>query len=832
MKAIIMAGGEGARLRPLTCSLPKPMVPLMSRPMMEYIVELLKYHGITDLGVTLQYIPEKIQDHFGSGETWGVNFSYFLEEEPLGTAGSVKNAGSFLDDTFIVISGDCLTDINLSRAVEFHRGKGGLATIVLTSQEIPLEYGIVIVNDKGEITSFLEKPRWGEVFSDKVNTGIYILEPEILQYIPEGKQFDFSKDLFPLLLNKGKPLFGCELPGYWCDIGNLNQYRHAHYDILDRKVELRLFAEEVEKDIWLEEGCDVHPQVELTPPLYISKNTFVDRGAVVGEHSVLGNNNLVHKNASVKKGITWSHVQLGKGSAIRGAVLNSGVRVEQGAAVYEESVVGDKCVLESRAVLNPKVKLWPHKRVESGAVVNENVIWGEHSKRFLFGVEGIKGDLNGDLSLEYTVKLGSAFAFWAGSSGSVVVAADSKPSSQLIKRAVSSGLMAGGVDVLDLKESVIPVERLSTAYLGALGGIFVQSLPHEGFNLIRFFDREGLDFSHGDARKLEQIISRDDFPRATWNKLGTFHQVEGFNSLYQKELLREVSNQKIKDASFSILIGNPPTHIENFLLPVLHEMGCSTTVVHFNGIYSPEGEEFNHYKIDLAEKVLNLNASLGVWIEPGGERMLLVDDEGREVSGEEYHALLSLLLLRGGRTFNLVQPVSASWAHEELARKNDGSVVRSKTFPRHFQENIKENSAARAQGDRSREQFSIQMMQIDAVSALAKLLELLAVENKSLSRLRSELPDIKIKSKEISCPWNRKGHIMRRLVEEPPGVADKIELLDGVKFFFQNGWALVIPDPEKPTYRIYGEGFTEKISESLTDFFAQKVKELQDEKNK
>ena len=177
MKAVIMAGGEGTRLRPLTCDRPKPMVPILGRPMMEYIVKLLVKHHFSEIAVTLQYLPDSIMDFFGSGESYGVSFRYYVEEEPLGTAGSVKNASSFLDDTFLVISGDCLTDIDLTKALKFHREKKAVATIVLTPVENPLEYGVVMAEPKGRIIRFLEKPGWGEVFSDTVNTGIYILSP-------------------------------------------------------------------------------------------------------------------------------------------------------------------------------------------------------------------------------------------------------------------------------------------------------------------------------------------------------------------------------------------------------------------------------------------------------------------------------------------------------------------------------------------------------------------------------------------------------------------------------------------------------------------------------
>ena len=206
MKAIIMAGGEGSRLRPLTCTIPKPLVPILNRPVMEYTIELLKRNQIEEIGVTLQYLPQEIENWFGDGREWNISLTYFTETNPLGTAGSVKNAESFLDDTFIVISGDALTDFDLQKAIDFHKKKKALVTLILTSVNNPLEYGVVLTHKDGSIDRFLEKPGWGEVFSDQVNTGIYIIEPDVLEYIPSDKPYDFSKDLFPALLHKDLPL--------------------------------------------------------------------------------------------------------------------------------------------------------------------------------------------------------------------------------------------------------------------------------------------------------------------------------------------------------------------------------------------------------------------------------------------------------------------------------------------------------------------------------------------------------------------------------------------------------------------------------------------------
>ena len=240
MKAIIMAGGKGTRLRPLTCNKPKPMVPIANRPMMEHILNLLKEHGFNEVLITACFLPEQIENYFGDGSQYGLELKYLTEEVPLGTAGSVRNGAEFLTETFLVISGDALTDIDLRAAVESHRQRGATASLILTRVDNPLEYGVVICDQEGRIKRFLEKPGWGEVFSDTVNTGIYILEPKIFEYYQQGQEYDFSKHLFPQLLSAGEPLFGYVADGYWSDIGNLEQYRQAHYDVLSGKVRVSI----------------------------------------------------------------------------------------------------------------------------------------------------------------------------------------------------------------------------------------------------------------------------------------------------------------------------------------------------------------------------------------------------------------------------------------------------------------------------------------------------------------------------------------------------------------------------------------------------------------
>jgi len=223
MKAIVMAGGQGTRLRPLTSNQPKPMVPVVNKPTIQHILELLQRNGINEVIMTLAFLPRLIRNHFGDGSSLGMHIDYTVEETPAGTAGSIRLAKDLLDDTFLVISGDALTDFDLTSVIEFHRRREAMITIALKSVEHPLEFGVVIVDEEGRIQRFLEKPGWGQVFSDTVNTGIYVIEPEVLDHIPEGQPYDFSHNLFPKLFDMRKPLYGVVCDGYWQDIGSLEQ---------------------------------------------------------------------------------------------------------------------------------------------------------------------------------------------------------------------------------------------------------------------------------------------------------------------------------------------------------------------------------------------------------------------------------------------------------------------------------------------------------------------------------------------------------------------------------------------------------------------------------
>src|SRR6516165_7999230 len=288
-----MAGGGGTRLRPQTSNLPKPMLPCVGRPMMEHIVSLLRRHSITDIVVTVAFLPNAIRSYFGDGSELGVRMAYATEESPLGTAGSVRNAMEQLTERFIVISGDVLTDIDLTEVIGFHEKNEALATIALSAVENPLEFGIVITREDGSIERFLEKPGWGQVFSDTINTGIYVLEPVIFEQIPEGRAVDFSGEVFPAVLDAGDPLFGYVAAGYWEDVGTTAAYLKAHEDILNGRVDVGVSGFELRPGIWVGKGTSVHPSVRMDGPAFIGENCTVDPDAVLGPYATVGANTRV-----------------------------------------------------------------------------------------------------------------------------------------------------------------------------------------------------------------------------------------------------------------------------------------------------------------------------------------------------------------------------------------------------------------------------------------------------------------------------------------------------------------------------------------------------------
>lgn len=814
MKAIIMAGGEGSRLRPLTCNRPKPLVPVLNRPIMAYCIDLLKKHGITEIGVTLQYLPEAIREYFGDGSEMGVKLHYFVEESPLGTAGSVKNAESFLDETFIVISGDALTDLDLSRALDFHRANQAIGTLVLTRVECPLEYGVVITGRDGQIVRFLEKPSWGEVFSDTVNTGIYVLEPDVLEYFAPNQKFDFSKDLFPLLLRENQRLFGLVLSGYWCDIGNLEQYRQAHYDALSGKVALHIPGREIAPQVWVGDNVHLPEDVKIEGPVVLGSNSRIGSGVCLEKYSVIGDGCMLQDGVSVKRSIIWNHSFVGQGVALRGAIVGTGVQVQAGAGIFEGAVVGDHSVIRERATLKPEVKLWPHKVIEKETIVNKSLVWGTRQTKHLFGHEGVAGLVNVEITPEFCAQLGAVFGSIFDPGSPVVVSSDGFPASRMLAGAAAAGLQSAGIEVLEASAPTTPLHRFAVREFGCRGGMhFKLSKERDGRVTILFTDSVGGNLSRSSERKIENLFAREDYTRVPAGEILTTKGPVKVLDQYLRFLLSGIGDDQF--TSVGALIAIYAAHLEPGLRAIAERLGLTLVPAAMNKDwdYSLKWSDLRTMVDEVAEMVVEQKAVAGAVIDADAERLILIDERGRVIQDDLLLALMTLYVLKsGGKT--VYAPVSASRALEQIAKRYRGRVVRTKTAPQDFVQKVMAEDT---------QQF---FLHFDSLAALARVLSLLAREKCSLSSLIDEIPPIYKAEREVPVSWEAKGRVIRKLIEAEDEA--NMELLDGVKVFHPDGWALVLPDPDEPRCKVFSEGVSMEIADSLTEMYINRIKNFTD----
>ena len=818
MKAVIMAGGEGSRLRPLTCNLPKPMVPIANKPVMEHIIELLKKYGINDIAVTLAYMPEIIKDYFNDGSEFGVNLTYFTEDEPLGTAGSVKNAEQFLDETFIVISGDALTDINLDKALAFHKNSGALATLVLKKVESPIEYGVIVTDQFGKITRFLEKPSWGEVFSDTVNTGIYVLAPEVLSYIKANQIFDFSKDLFPILLEKKEPMYGFVTDDYWCDIGDLDAYVNVHKDILDRKVDIKLEGREIRQGVWVEQGATVSKEAIIKPPVLIGKNSIIKSGSAIESYCVIGESSHI-EGGSLKKSILWKGCVLKNKTQLRGSVLCNKVYFKDKAAAYEGSVIGDNCILGKSSTIKPGIKIWPNKNIDSGTDINSNLVWGSKYSKNLFGNRGIVGEINMDITPEFASKLGVTYGATCKRGSKIGVCCDDDGALIMLKKALLSGLMSAGIEVYDIGTALLPVTRSAIRFYNLNGGIHISAFGKEKDMLvIDVLNKFGSNIERCEERKIENSFIREDFIRCTFSEIKPIVYIPEHSVFYIQTIINSVL---AKEHNLKIALMTKSKYLKSIVERILSELKCEFVFIDskIDGINKRKESVFSNIKT-LTSTVKLGGFDIGVYIENSYEKMMLIDTKGRVIADDLYTALISLIHLKKTKGNTVVVPLNTSDVIEKIAGQNEGIVVRTKTSDKE----VMKKMLCEEYQESATDFFN---MNFDAIAGLVKIIDYMALNNLSLSKIVDMIPDFHILKKEVKCPWSAKGKVIRSIIEENDST--NIETVEGVKVLGDKGWVLVLPDAEQPICKVISEGYSQEFASELTDIYVDKVKAISQE---
>jgi mannose-1-phosphate guanylyltransferase/phosphomannomutase len=828
VKAVIMAGGEGTRLRPQTSNLPKPMLPLVGRPMMEHIVSLLRRHGITDIVVTVAFLPNAIRSYFGNGSELGVRMVYATEETPLGTAGSVRNARDELTERFLVISGDVLTDINLTSMIEFHEKNGALATLALCAVENPLEFGIVITREDGSIERFLEKPGWGQVFSDTINTGIYVLEPEIFDVIPEGRAVDFSSEVFPTVLEAGAPIFGYVADGYWEDVGTTAAYLKAHEDILNGKVEVDISGFELKPGVFLGKGSSVDPSARLDAPAFIGENCTIDEDAVIGAYTTVGANTRVAERAELRYSVVGENSYIGQAARVEGSVLGRSCDLRRGARCEPGSVVGEGCLIGAHAELRGGVKVYPYKVVEAGAQVQSSIVWESGGTRTLFGREGVRGIVNVDISPELAVRLAKA---WASSleKGSVITTSrDTSRAARVLKRALMVGCNSVGVNVTDLEVATIPVTRHHIRTRGTQGGLTVRLSPDDPQSVaIRFFDSDGLDLSEGEQRRIERLYHREEFRRVTAGDIGDIDFSPRALEHYTADVVEafDLPNASRRDLK---LVLDLSYGAASFVMPNLLSK-VKADVLSINPYAQTPGMISVDPVASAARVVQSVRASgadLGAVIDAGGEHLTLVDGTGRVLTDDEALMVFLDLMTAGDEPVRVALPATVSYRAYRLCDSRGAEIITTALSSSRLMEAAASGGVAYAADQDGGFIFPDFLPSFDGAAALVNLIALLGRSGESLAQVASRLPDLPIIRTEVETPFEQKGLVMRTLMEQLAEEDSELVLIDGIKVLSPTGWVLVVPDPEEPTTHVWAEGADRADSERLSSGYVERLRQI------
>lgn len=831
MKAIIMAGGFGTRLRPLTINIPKPMVPIGNLPMMEHVVNLLKNHGFEEIISLLFFQSDIIKNHFKDGKKFGVRMDYLLPDQDYGTAGAVRYAADFCDETVLIISGDVLTDFNLTDALKFHKDNEGDGTILLTRVENPLAYGIVITDDNYRISKFLEKPSWGEAFSDTINTGIYILEPKTVRLIPPKTSFDFSQNLYPLMLQKKKKLLGKIAEGYWRDVGNIDEYISAHRDILEGNVKLHYKAKRTkQKDAVVYMGADVEVGDDVTfeGTVMLGDACRIANGVKLS-NSIIGKSVRIGHEVEVSNSIIWGDTLIEPLASIYSSIVTNRVHVGKEVSILDRAVVADDCQIGDGATIRANCKIWPGKTVDDGAVVSSSIVWGEKWNRELFTDSKVSGLGLTEITPEMAVKLGAAFGASLGKNQRIIASRDASDATRLLKRSIMCGLMATGIDVDDLEILPTPVMRRALKTGNYAAGIYIRHNPFN-YNIIDmiFFDSNGLDLPTGKSKKVERSFINEDFPRASMAETGRLEMEERLFGFYKESFLDTIDADLVREAGFRVVIDYAYGSAGQFFPEITSSLDID--VLSVNAYPNPARASKHSKDIDdrvkqLSKIVTSLSANLGIMINPAAEKMIVIDEQGKVLGNQLLLLIVTDLYLRTHKVRRIAVPVSASMGVEKIASEFGVDVMRVRNDHLAMMDAHLRGGADFVGGTRGGFIFPKFQIGADAMYAIVHLLEMMAETSARLCDLRTQFANYIRKTVSVPCPWNKKGQVMRTLINST--VEKSRQLVDGVRVFENRGWVLVVPDRLKASFEVLAEAESEETVERIIKEYATLVEESQ-----
>lgn len=831
MKAVVMAGGFGTRIQPLTNSRPKPMLPIINKPMMEHTMMTLKDLGITEFIVLLYFKPEVIQDYFGDGSNFGIKITYVVPDDDYGTAGAVKLAEKYIgDDNFIIISGDLVTDFDFQKIFDYHAQKKSKLTITLTSVDNPLEFGVVIANEDGKIEKFLEKPSWGEVFSDTINTGIYIIEPEILNYIPNNENFDFAKDLFPRLMREGIDLTAGYAEGYWRDVGNPESYRDVYDDILTGKVNFKIAGTVTHypDGVLYSEGLyELDKSIEIIGTVVLGKNVVLENGVNL-KNVVIGDNVTIGQDSKIRNTVIWDDVHIDRNVMLDTCVICNNNEIGKNVIVKAGMILAEGCEIGELVKVEKDVTIWANKVIEEASIVSSSLILGSKYKNSIFENGMVVGQSNVELSCEMATKLAEAFGTQLPRGSTVLVSRDYHKNSRMLKRAFLGGLLSAGINVIDYKDIPSSVLRCSLSANDnyEAGVYFRQKIDDPTSTVITFYNHEGLRLNSEVSKKIEKAFFKEDFRRVDYSKIGEIKEShheheyrvykEGMESLLKSHMFKCVDCRIAVDMMHGMASEVFPSilnemDVDNIMFnahPDIHRLANITALTkRSNG--------------DMSAVIKALNLDAGFMLYPYGQRLDIVCDKGVVLSKQESLYLVLLLLDKeaelAGKKKHVFLP---TWAADIVFFPNL-EIERGQYANFKAKEMKKYDLVATGEGNFTFTEFATHR---DSMYATLKIVEMMLNQNVKLSKLIESLSSFYYKVTQVECKQALKGKMMRMFLEDAKD--KKSSTLDGVKIWLDtHDWILMIPDQYTDKLNLYIQAENDEKGQTILETYLEKIKE-------
>jgi mannose-1-phosphate guanylyltransferase/phosphomannomutase len=752
MKAVVMAGGEGSRLRPLTCDLPKPLARVCGKPVLTYIFDLLIRHGFSETAITLGYLANMLEEAYPNGMYRQLNLSFVREDSPLGTAGGVANAARGWDEPFLVISGDAMCDFDLSAFHRAHIESGAAVTIAGYQVEDPREYGLLSTDAQGYVNGFIEKPAWGQATSNLANTGIYFIRPDVLHLIPQdGRPFDFAKDLFPLLLEQGQKIFCSRCTGYWCDIGDLEAYRQCAFDILE-------LVRSGKGSFAIPASKAAPAGVQVLEPVYIGEEVELAPGSEIGPNVVLDTGCSVGESAKVRGSVLLQNVSVSNNAALTGAIICAGAALRRGASLFEGSAVGAGSIIGAFASIQPKVLVWPHKQVESHAVLRENLKYGNGSAN-LFDDGGVGGEDGILLTPECCTAIGAAIGS-VKSCKKVGIACDGSNRGKALLHALAGGLMGTGCHVWSFGECFEAQLNFFTGFCGLALGIFVVG---EGEAALRVCGEGGLSAPRYLEREIEAKLRRAEFHHAAPEECKDMADMGSIRMMYAREICK-LAPDELKNMSCEIRCQN--RQIRELLNDCLARL---------NAVPTTQDADFGGQEVTL---VFEINAS---------GTALRATEEGTPFTDEQLLALCCQVELEEGN--DLALPYDAPEILDALAANAGKCSYRYLSSPAD-------------QSDSAARRLSAKQLWVrDALFRMVRVLAVMKEKKSSLRMLVDSLPRFYVEHKQFRLPCA--PSLLKELFGEQDAQVESAK--EGIVLRKESGRLLITPSKNGKNVRVFAE---------------------------